>query len=302
MDLIILSQIIFSGVTMFLNTTKLSIASLVLMSASSFASVTTHFGTINETYSNANFNEFSLTAGGVDITVTGWSDTDDDGQGNVLSGDDKITEAVDFDRNGNGWSMHNADEINSNNCGYHHSADNLGTTCGYQDYDMFLIEFSEEVNLSAATSSWLYGQSSGKNTAASNNELTVAALSNENLAGKDWSDVKNNQTISSGYAGFSYMGTVASELGYNTANYEADFTSGSANVSGTFSKFWLVGALNTVFGGDKSLEGNDGFKLSGVTFSKNGGTPPPSTTVPEPTSIIMFGLALFGFAARRKIK
>ncbi len=290
---------------MFLNASKLSIASLALMSASAFASVTTHFGTINETYNNnVNFNEFSLAAGGVNINVTGWSDTDDLGNGNPLSGDDKITEAVDFDRNGNGWSMHNVDEINNSNCGYHHSADNLGVNCGYQDYDMFLIEFSEEVNLSSATSSWLYGQDNGNQVnAASNNQLTVAALSDKNLAGKAWDQVKNNQTISSGYAGFSYMGNVASQLGYNTSHYESDFTTGTANVSGTFSKFWLVGALNTVFGGDVGLEGNDGFKLSGITFSKNGGTTPPTTSVPEPTSIAMFGLALCGFAAaRRKVK
>ena len=288
---------------MFLNISKLSIASLVLMSASSIASVTTNFGSINESYNkNVHFNEFSLTADGVNISVTGWSDTDDLGNGNPLSGDDKITEAVDFDRNGNGWSMLNSDEVNSSNCGYHHSADNLGSDCGYQDYDMFLIEFSEEVNLSAATSSWLYGQNSGKNAAASNNQLTVAALNDGSLAGKAWDDIKNNQTISSGYAGFSYMGQVASQLGYNTAHYEADFTSSTANVSGTFSKFWLVGALNTVFGGNSALEGNDGIKLSGITFSKNTITNTQATTVPEPSSIIMLGLALFGFAVRRKIK
>jgi len=273
---------------MLLNIGKLSAAALVLMSTSTLASVTTtNFGSVSDT--GTNFNEFSVSAGGVNITVSGWADTDSfSGSGNnPLTGDDKIRKAVDFDKNGNGWSMENADEKNPNGSstgygGYHHSADNF--TGGSQDYDMFLLEFSEEVNLSAATYSWRYG-STGQN------QVSVAALSNGNLNGKSWTQVKNNQTMSSGY----------SQMQWNSGYY-TDFTNNSSNVDGTFSKFWLIGALNTVFGGNSNLEGNDGMKLAGISFTKED-TPPP-VAVAEPTTLAIFGLALAGFFAtnRRKLK
>ncbi|MDO7083313.1 exosortase-dependent surface protein XDP1 [Pseudocolwellia sp. AS88] len=288
---------------MLLNISKLSIASLALISASAFASTTyTDFGSVSDT--GTSFNEFSLNASGVTITVSGWSDTDNFSTsegGNPLTGDDKITKATDFDKNGNGWSMENIDESNQANCGYSHSADNLGggtgsDSCNYNDYDMFLLEFSEAVNISEITSSWLYGQgrtTSSKNTAATNNQITVAALSNNDLLGNSWSDVAD--TATSGFSSFTYSST----SGY----YTSDLTTADANVSGVYSSYWLVGALNTVFGGTLSDEGNDGIKLSGVSFSTGSGTPPPATTVPEPASIMMFGLALVGFAAsRRKVK
>ncbi|WP_426357924.1 exosortase-dependent surface protein XDP1 [Pseudocolwellia sp. HL-MZ19] len=276
---------------MLLNISKLSIAGLAIMSASAMASTTyANFGSIVDTGNS--FNEFSLSAAnGVEINVSGWSDTENFSSsiGNPLTGDDKIARAVDFDKNGNGWSMENIDEPNktTSNCGYSHSADNLGSgSCNYNDYDMFLVEFSEAVNISAVTSSWLYGSTS-------NNQITVAALNNNELLGNSWSDVQSNQTMSSGYSGFT--GT----SGY----YTSDLTANTANVSGVYSSTWLIGALNTVFGGNKSLEGNDGFKFSGISFSTDSSTPPPATTVPEPTSVMMFGLALVGFAAsRRKTK
>jgi len=278
---------------------KFSTVALVLMSASTLASTTTttNFGSVSDTGNN--FNEFTVSAGGVDMTVSGWSDTANFSGGsssNPLTGDDKIASARDFDANGDGWSMENRDEAKTDgtqktwNDGYHHSADNLSDGSS-QDYDMFLIEFSEAVNLSAATYSWIYGSSSTK---VANNQVTVAALNNGDLNGKNWADVASNtNTISSGYS------QVESNSGYYT-----DFTTSTSNVSGVFSQFWLVGALNTVFGGDIADEGNDGMKFSGVSFTTQPGTPPPPTTVAEPTTIAIFGLALIGLFAssRRKIK
>lgn len=275
---------------MLLNISKLSIAGLALISASALAS-TTNFGSVTDTGNN--FNQFSVVADGVTINVSGWSDTDSFGShgssANTVTGDDRIVRARDFDKNGNGWSMENRDESSSNgnqytgSTGYHHSADNIDSI-STRDYDTFLLEFSSAVNLSKATYSWILGNTS-------NNQVTVAALNDNNLEGKSWTDVKNNQTISSDYSQMQ-----------NNGGYYTNFANGTSNVAGTFSKYWIISALNTVFGGNSNLEGNDGMKLSGVSFTKLG-TPPPATSVPEPTSIMMFGLALVGFAAsRRKIK
>jgi hypothetical protein len=286
---------------MLLNISKLSIASLALISASALASSSyADFSQITDPETD-NFNSFSVLSSGVTVSVTGWSDTanfSDAEGGNPLSGDDKITQAVDFDQHPlGGWAMTNLDERNTNNCGYHHSADNLGSDCGFQDYDMFLIEFSEAVNLSSATYAWNID-------GTSNNQVTVAALNDENLLGENWLDVANNQTIASGY---SQMEDISATSGYyvnEATRHLSNFDENSeSNTSGVYSNFWLIGALNTVFGGDESLEGDDGFKISGVSFSTDSTTTPPATTVPEPTSIMMFGLALVGFAAsRRKTK
>lgn len=286
---------------MLLNISKLSIVGLALMSASAVASTSyADFSTVVEP--SGNFNSFSVLSDGVTVSVSGWSDTDNftsaEG-GNPLTNDDKITEAVDFDKHPlGGWAMTNLDEINTSNCGYHHSADNSNTNsngqvCGYQDFDMFLIEFSEEVNLSSATYAWNLG-------ATSNNQVTVAALNDNTLLGKGWAEVVSDQTIASGY---SQMENLTTSSGYYVNQATKHFSNfdntSNSNTSGVYSNYWLVGALNSVFGGDINDEGNDGLKISGVSFSV-AGTPPPSTSVPEPTSIMMFGLALVGFAASRR--
>lgn len=290
---------------MLLNISKLSIAGLALMSASAMASTTdtASFGLVSD--AGHTFNQFSVTSdAGVIVNVSGWSDTDESNSDGIASNgnDDNILRARDLDIFNGGWSLQNLDEQRANgtatgNGGTEHSADN--SKGGTQDYDFFLLEFSQAVNLSSATSSWLLGQGNGslsnRNTAASNNQITVAALNDNTLLNNNWANIEANQTDASGFAGFTYSATA----GY----YTSDLTTGNAGVSGEYSNIWLIGAINNIFGGDASLEGNDGFKLSGVSFSTDPGTPPPSTTVPEPTSIMMFGLALVGFAAsRRKIK
>ena len=277
---------------MMLNISKLSIASLVLLSASALASVTTTDAVFSSSNSSVNFNNstnrFSLTADGIDINVSGWSDTKKFTGGsasNPLTGDDKIREADHFDEYRGGWALINDDEDNlsfSGECSNHHAADNYDS-CGTQDYDMFLIEFSEEVNLTGASFGWIREKN--------NTQVTVAALNDKTLLNRGWDEVSSNQTISSGYADVQ-----------SSSGYYSNFTGVEANVNGTFSTFWLVGALNTIFGGNSSLEGNDALKLSGVSFSVNQNEASSVVSVPEPSTIVMFGLALFGFVARRKIK
>jgi len=292
---------------MFLNISKLSIASLALISVSTFASVTTaDFGSVVDT--GKFFDSFSVASGGVTIEVSSWSDTAtfNSTYKNPLTGngsdastsDDRITTARDMDIYKGGWSIQNKDEaygINNANAGldnkqadgYSHSSDNLGSSS--IDYDMFMLEFSEAVNLSQATYSWVYGSGSDKSVRAAQNQVTVAALSDNNIRNQSWESVSQFQTIESDYSQVQY-----------SSGYFTNFT--TSDVNSTFSKYWLIGALNTVFGGDINQEGDDGMKLASVSFTKQG-TPPPSVSVPEPSSIMMFGLALFGFAAtRRKVK
>jgi hypothetical protein len=288
---------------MLLKMSKLSIAALALISASSMASttITADFGSVSD--GGLTFNQFSVVSGGITVDVSGWSDTDESNSDGISSNgtDDNIFRARDLDKYNGGWALENRDEKNADgtNTGYggnEHTADN--TTGGTQDYDFFLLEFSQEVNLSSATSSFLLGQggsTSSRDTAANNNQITVAALTDNTLLNNNWANIEATQTDQSGFAGFTYSATA----GY----YTSDLTTSDANVAGVYSNTWLIGALNSIFGGNASDEGDDGFKLASVSFSTDSGTPPPATTVPEPTSIMMFGLALVGFAtSRRKSK
>jgi hypothetical protein len=277
------------------NIKNISLIAALLVSSSAMASVTTtfgHFGDVSDTGNN--FNQFEVNFGGVDINVSAWSDTGDmPGEDTSAVGDNKIERAVDMDPNGNGWSIQNADEQKSdgsklNYCGYSHSADNYGNSCNYQDYDFFLLAFSESVTLNAAGFSWV--------NQLEDNEVSVAALNSGDLAGKTWAQVgSTSQTIASGYSEMLH----SNENGYYTF-FGQSGTNNIGNVATASSHYWLIGALNaSAFGGDTGWEGNDGMKLDRILFTRN--TQSPATSVPEPSSIALFGLAIAGlFASSRK--
>jgi hypothetical protein len=253
----------------------ISLAALLLISGSVLATTTTaDFGTIAD--GGSNFNQFDLTVDGVDINVSGWSDTANfNGR---MRDDDRIERAVDLDKFRGGWSMSNNDENNSSNrrcTNYSHSADNLDSCGGnkrFQDYDFFLLSFSEAVSLTQATYSWVYSNRG--------QQVSVAALGkgfNGDLNNKSWGGVKNNHTLSSDYA------DIITNTGY--------YSSFDRKTAGTYSTYWLVGALNSVFGGNESWEGNDGLKLATIGFDKR----QPKTSVPEPSSLAIFLIALIAF-------
>lgn len=286
---------------MWLNIKKCGFASLLLMSSSALAStITGDFGGVAE--EAGSFNQFDVSIGGVDINVAGWSDTAEttstSGTPNVDASDldPFIERAVDFDKNGDGWSMTNVDEDNGASCGAGHSADNFGTNCSYQDYDFFLLTFSEKVTLTEATYSWVEGtteQNQVSVVALDANGLATDVNGNGDLNDNTWSNINANQTLASGWAQMEYSGA-------SGHSYYTSFSGAAAGVIDTYSKFWLIGAINEVFGGS-GLEGNDGMKLAGVSFKKEPDTPNGNTPVPEPSSIVLFGLALVGLlSANRK--
>ncbi|MBA6290211.1 exosortase-dependent surface protein XDP1 [Colwellia sp. MB3u-4] len=251
--------------------TRLMMAGLLLLSGSALASTTTAgFGHVNETRSN--FNQFDVNVDGVTINVSGWSDTAN--LSTDRSQDSAIKRAVDFDKFNGGWSMQNQDEQHGGYCNtYSHSADNFGT-CGYKDYDFFLLSFSEAVSLVSASYSWIA-------KSASQTQVSVAALDNSvltnfnSLNNKTWAGLASGHTLKSDYAQVE-----------NASGYYSNF---HGNTQDQYSTMWLIGALNSVFGGNAAWEGNDGMKLSGVSFSKSASDP---AQVPEPNTIVMFLIAL----------
>lgn len=263
---------------------------MLLMSGSALASTSTiGFGGVSD--SGSSFNQFNVAVDGVTVTVSGWSDT---GGAN----DDLIERAVDFDKNGAGWSMENRDEANGNNScyysSYNHSADNYGknsdgSACSDRDYDFFLVSFSEAVSLTQATYSWLSGGSNRTaDQRAARNQVSVVALDVPSLANsapsKTWASIKSQHTLESDYSQVQ-----------NNSGYYSNF---AGNTQGQYSSMWLIGALNSVFGGHASWEGNDGMKLSGISFNRN-----VPAQVPEPSTMVMLLIALVGLTrfGRRRV-
>ncbi|KGJ91546.1 exosortase-dependent surface protein XDP1 [Colwellia psychrerythraea] len=263
---------------MLLNIKKWSLTGLLILSSSIAYADTTTASFSGVSGSSSNITNFSLSVDGVNINVSGWSDTRS--RSNDGPGDGTIQIARDLNKYSNGWGITNRDEGGGSPS---HSANNTGN-----DYDFFLLSFSEVVSLTKATYSWVYG-STGQN------QVSVAALDpndftgNGSLHNKTWSGIKTDNTLSSDYAQMEKSG------GYFT-NFAG------TNVDNEFSTHWLIGSLNSVFGGNKDMERNDGMKLASVSFDKQEPVGPAS--IPEPSSILLFCLAIMGLTAsnRRKIK
>lgn len=157
-----------------------------------------------------------------------------------------------------------------------HGVDNQDRT------DALLLNFGTKVELDAAQIGWKSGDadiSLFRFTGVG--APTVAGLTIAGLTGAGWSLVGNYADL-------------------------AENVNKAVNTSNTTSSWWLVSAYNSSFGtttadggaitgGGTVGNGNDFFKFLSVT-----GT--PTSKVPEPGSLALFGLGLVGLVASRRRK
>jgi len=218
------------------------------------------------------------------VGITGWADTGGSSDLTLEQGGIKGWENSEGIW---GYGLYNNDSRHNSRYGTYdtHSLDNY-TNEGSQDFDMFLISFSEDVTLTSAAFSYKHGGDGER-------EITVAGLRNANAfqngVNSTWSDV--------------YSTVVENTLGHfslsNKVNgvFESSFTN---TISGT-ARYWLVGAYNTVFDKNNTSHAGIGLKLSSLNIGlKDNTQPPPSTQVSEPGALALMSLGLGLVLYRRK--
>lgn len=140
------------------------------------------------------------------------------------------------------------------------------------DYDALLFSFDKVVDVSGLGIGWI----------DSDADVSVLAYTgaapfsgNLNSLGNNWANLLSN--------GWSVVGNYARS---STGSF-------GINTSDTQAQYWLVGAYNSAFGtGSKLGAGNDYFKLKSITFE--------AVKVPEPGTLLLLTLGLFGLAASRR--
>lgn len=237
---------------------------------------------IDESLNPTSNNVININGKDIYVGITGWADT---GGGTA----DLKLEQGDIKgwKNNHGvwgYGLNNNDtQHNRNNKKFDtHSLDNF-TNEGINDFDMFLVSFSEAVTLTGAAFSWKSGGDGER-------EITVAGLHNidgfQENTHSTWSSV--------------YSTVVESTLGHFSLGnktdgvFESNFTD---TIAGT-AQYWLVGAYNTVFDDNNSSHHGVGLKLSSLDIAIQ--NTQQNTEVSEPGALALMSLGLGLVLYRRK--
>jgi len=265
---------------------------IILASALSLASMnafatgqTWDFSTSHVSDSHAG-NTLSYHQNGVSLTVSAWAST---GHGcaayqspnsPLTDNDSCIEEArlrqLSSGSNYYGIGIQNNNE-GSNNQWPNHGIDNAASVSGEHDYEMVLLSFSKEVNLTSYTAGLTHDDS---DTSVAAFTGTSSQFNGSFASHTTWSDIVGN-----GVNG-----------GWDLIDDNSQFgSSGTLNVSNdhdVYSKYWLVGALNSALGGGWYLDSNDAFKFSGITtVAHHGGNGNPPTNANAPAMLALFSIA-----------
>jgi hypothetical protein len=210
------------------------------------------------TVGNPNGTYHTFSAGGIDVTVSGWRG--DRWAWSIPDSDRRFRER--FVKTWDGLGVGESSESSPT-----HAVDNSS----HQEF--LLFSFSEAVTLSQVSMGWFHNDS----------DITVLAWGG---AGDPTIDNRrSSQLLGDGWDFVGHYSNLHS-TGYTTA------INNGAQSGGTVfsSSYWLVGAYNNQINGNGWTHGNDHLKISALSAS----LPPPPSQVSEPASL---GLLLGGLAA-----
>ena len=239
-----------------------------MQSAPAFSAMQTwDWSNSSNSFSSNNFgNSLSMTSSdGINLTVTGWSDTNDS------PGPDEIqTGKLIWAQSGSLGIQNRDEDTNSPD----HSIDSV-TSDADGEFDMLLLEFDTAVSLSGIDLSW--GVDGSASNRADISILAYDGTGSAGLNGETWSDI-----FSSNGGNYDSIGN------YNNVGLSY-YSVNSAEVESTA---WLIGVYNPTFG-DSLSAGNDGFKLDLIkTETTDGDEPPGEVPVPGSVPLLLLGLAL----------
>jgi MYXO-CTERM domain-containing protein len=232
------------------------------------------FDSSSHSFNNTNNgNSLSLTSSdGINLTVTGWSDTDD------VYGADRVETGKLIWAQNSALGIVNRDEGTGSP---DHSIDS-STSDSDGEFDMLLLEFDTAVNLTSINLDWATGGNRADKTDVS--ILAWDGSGSSALSGKTWS-----QVLGGGYDSIGNYKNV--DLSYYSVN--------AANIESTK---WLVGVYNPVFGSGGGDAGDDGMKLGSIKTATNPGPTPVPTPVPVPGTALLILAGLLGLRTRRSSK
>ncbi|MDX1734230.1 MAG: exosortase-dependent surface protein XDP1, partial [Halioglobus sp.] len=214
-------------------------------------------------------NSVDMSVGGINLSVTGWSDTND-----TTTPDSIETAKLNWQQSGASLGMENQDETTQPP---DHSIDSVSTDQSGGSRDGLLLTFDTAVTLDGLDLTWAVGAGTDM---ADISILAWDGTGSAGLAGQDWASILDSN-------GGNYT---------SVGNYQGVGLSYYAIGTAVESTSWLIAAYNPVFGGgDPLLDfGDDGFKIDLVQTSTQGDLPPGEAPVPGSAPLLLLGLALLG--------